>query len=62
MQSQPQNTILVVLTELILVTTATTGISVLFQAGVLFSIEIAKFWRILAIKREFVHFLYYLQA
>ena len=35
--------------ELILVTNATTGGSVLFQEGVLFSTENAKFWPILAI-------------
>ena len=34
--------------QLILVTTATTGSSVLFQAGILFSIENAKYWPILA--------------
>ena len=35
--------------ELILVANATTGGSVLFQEGVLFSTENAKFWPILAI-------------
>ena len=50
MQSQPQNTILVVLTELILVTTATTS------GGILFSTENVNFWPIF----ESTHFLVYI--
>ena len=45
---------------LILVTTATTGGGVLFQAGAPFSIKNAKFWPVLAIFGYFVKFTHFL--